>query len=76
LKIQLVADVRRVLRHAWSIRLIVLAGLFSALEAGIPFFTDNPPLPRGVFALLSVFVSGAAFYFRIVSQREFRREAD
>jgi hypothetical protein len=69
--IDFVPDVRRVLRHAWSIRLIIAAGVFSALEAGIPFFTDSPPLPRGVFALLSVAVSGAAFYFRIVSQKEF-----
>lgn len=69
---KIVANWRAVLVHAWSIRLIILAGVFSALEVVFAVFADNPPIPRGAFAGLSGSVSLAAFYFRFVSQKELR----
>jgi hypothetical protein len=61
---------RDVLRYAWSLRLIVLAGLLSGVELAIPFFFENPPIPRGLFALLAVLVSVAAAIARFVAQRK------
>lgn len=72
MQIQLVPDAARVLRHAWSVRFLVLSFLFDGLETLLTFFTDNPPLPRGVFGTLAMIVTVLACYFRFVSQKEFR----
>lgn len=61
---------KRILRHAWSTRLIVLAGALSGVEVALPFVDDR--LPRGVFALLSMIVTAGAFIARIIAQKEFR----
>lgn len=68
-KIALVADWRRVLRRAWSIRLMILAGLLSAAEIILPLFADD--IPRGTFAVLTLFAVSGAFITRLVAQREF-----
>lgn len=65
----LVANWRRVLRHAWSIRLIVLTWLLTAAEVGFGFFTDDPPLPRATFAALAMATTLAAAIARFVAQR-------
>ena len=66
----LVYDWQRVLRYGWSIRLIVLAGLLSGLEVILPMFSDV--IPRNVFALLSLFVTVAAFIARLTAQPKMR----
>ena len=68
---QLVADWRRVLRRAWSVRAIAFAALFSALEVALPFLEGLLPVPRGVFAGLSAAATALAFVFRILAQKEF-----
>lgn len=65
----LVSNWRRVLRHAWSIRLALLAGALSAAEVAVLVFVDSPPLPRGSFAVLAALVSFAAPIARLVAQR-------
>jgi len=42
----LLEDWKEVLRKAWSIRFIVLAGVLSGIEVILPFFADA--IPRGV----------------------------
>jgi hypothetical protein len=64
---QLVPNWRAVLARAWSIRLIVLAGLLSGLEIAVPLFVEA--LPRGGFALLSFLVTAGAFVARLVAQQ-------
>ena len=71
MKIQLVADWRRVLRHAWSLRWLALSLLFGGLEVALPLFADNPPIPRGAFAALSFLTTVLAGIFRFISQKEF-----
>ena len=61
-----VADWKRILRKAWSVRLILLAGLLSAAEVMLPFY--NGSLPRGWFAALSGLSVAGAFVARIVAQ--------
>jgi len=70
MRFELIEDWRRVLKRAWSIRLILLAGLLSGAEVLIPIFTDDPPLPRGVFGALSFFVTAGAFIARILAQKD------
>lgn len=59
---------RTVLRKAWSIRLMLLAGLLSGCEAALPFFAYS--MPPGVFAALSAIVVMAALVARLVVQKD------
>ncbi|WP_128292021.1 hypothetical protein [Afifella aestuarii] len=65
----LVWNWRRVLRHAWSLRLIALAALLSGLEVALPYADDLLPIPPGLFALLSLLTTGGAFAARLIAQR-------
>lgn len=65
---KLVADWRRVLRHAWSLRLILIAALLSGVEVALPLVGGFLQIPAGLFALLSFLVTGAAFVARLVAQ--------
>lgn len=62
----LVSDWRRVLKSAWSIRFILLAGVLSGLEIVIPYF--ETAVPPGTFAALSALATGGAFVARIIAQ--------
>ena len=57
---------RWVLRKAWSVRLAVVAGLFSALEVVVPMFEAS--MPRGLFALASGVSTMGAIIARFVIQ--------
>lgn len=57
-----------ILRKAWSIRLMVLAGVLSAVEVILPLFADA--IPRGTFAALSGITVAAAFVARLVAQQD------
>lgn len=59
---------KEVLRHAWSIRLILLAGVLSGIEALQPFLADRiPPLP---YALSACAVTIAALVARVMAQKD------
>ena len=68
----LVRDWRRVLKRAWSLRLIVLATIFSGLEVAVQFLQDDfePLFPKGVFAIIAGVVSIAAFVARLMAQKK------
>lgn len=57
---------KAILRKAWSIRLGVLAGLFSGLEVILPLFADS--VPRNVFAVLSMVTVLGAVVARLLAQ--------
>jgi hypothetical protein len=63
---------KRVLRKAWSIRLMVLAGFLSGCEVILPMYQES--IPRGTFAMLSMLAIGGGFIARIVSQKGMRDE--
>nr|WP_319389261.1 hypothetical protein [uncultured Cohaesibacter sp.] len=67
---QLVNDWRRVLKRAWSIRLMLLAGVLSGLEVALPIIGDFLPVHPGIFAALSGLTVGAAFVARLLAQQE------
>lgn len=60
-------DWRRILRRAWSVRLMVLAGVLTGCETLLPLYVDA--LPRGLFAALSVLVITGALIARVVAQK-------
>ncbi|ANB34735.1 hypothetical protein M2324_000418 [Rhodovulum sulfidophilum] len=62
----LVPQWRALIRRAWSIRLILIAGLLSGLSLASP---DLLGIPRGLFAGLSALVTAAAFAARLIAQR-------
>jgi len=62
---------RKVLRKAWSVRLAILSGAFSAAEVVLPMFSDA--LPRGAFALLSVLAGVGSAVSRVVAQPEMHK---
>ena len=59
---------KEILRKAWSIRLMLLAGLLSAAEVVLPLFAAD--LPRGMFAVLSMMTISGAFVTRIMAQKD------
>jgi len=56
----------RLLRHAWSVRLIILAAFLSGIEVALPFMFDSLPVPAGAFAAISGVVTAAALVARIM----------
>jgi len=67
--INLHPDWKQILKHAWSIRLIIVAGFFSGLEVALPFFQDVIPVRQGAFGLLSFIAANGAFVFRLIAQK-------
>ena len=57
-----------ILRRAWSIRLMLLAGLLSGCEVILPLFIDA--MPRNAFAILSLLAVSGAFVARLVAQKD------
>jgi len=70
-KFALLPDWQRILKKAWSIRLTVLAGLFSAAEVILPLFSDV--LPRHLFVVLAFVAIVGAAVARLVAQPEMHR---
>lgn len=59
---------RDVLARAWSIRLMLLAGLLSGLEVGLAIVGPMMPIHPGIFAALSAVTVTGAFVSRLVAQ--------
>ncbi|MBS4038041.1 MAG: hypothetical protein KGZ46_07835 [Hydrogenophaga sp.] len=70
-KICLLDDWRKIARRAWSIRLSIVAAIFTAAEVVVPLFGDV--LPRGAFVLLAFAASVGAAIARLVAQPEMHR---
>lgn len=56
-------------KRAVSWGLWALAAVLSALEVVLPFFSDDPPIPRFGFAILSAGAVAGAFITRALVQR-------
>lgn len=65
---QLVDDWKVILKKAWSIRFIILAGALSGCEVILPLFSDA--ISRGPFSVLSFVAVSGAFVSRIVAQKD------
>jgi len=63
---KLINDAKTVLLKAWSIRLALLAAVFSAAEVALPFFA--PFVPPKTMAVLALLASTGAAIARLVAQ--------
>lgn len=59
---------KEILRKAWSIRFLAMAGLLSGAEVILPLFHDD--IPKNLFAALSMVFVTFAFVARLVAQRD------
>ncbi|ANL84688.1 hypothetical protein [Rhizobium phaseoli] len=64
------SDWKRVLQRAWSIRLMLIAGLLSGIEFAIPYLDGYVDIPPRLFAALSGFTVAAAFVARLLAQKD------
>jgi hypothetical protein len=59
---------KEIVRKAWSIKFIILAGALSATEVILPLFFDY--FDRGTFAILSFLAVSGAFISRLIAQKD------
>lgn len=62
----LLPDWREIVGRAWSIRLALLAAVFSASEVALPFFA--PFVPPKTMAILALIASAGAAIARVIAQ--------
>lgn len=72
----LIPDWRRVLRRAWSIRLIALAAALSGLEVALPYFDYRLPISDSARGLVYLALTMAAFAARLLAQPQEATDAD
>jgi uncharacterized membrane protein len=67
---KLSAEWRRILRKAWSIRFILLAGVLTGAEMVLQFTgVDWMPIPQGARMLVIFLLMGGAFVARLLAQK-------
>jgi hypothetical protein len=73
----LIPDWKRVLKKAWSIKLMLLAGLLSGLEILLPFAEDwlnqHDVIPRWALAFFAFVITAAAVVARLFAQPKMYR---
>ncbi len=69
-KPRLLPDWKQVVRRAWSIRLMLLAGLLSGLETILPIVMEVVPWPRWIASTVISLVVGLAFVTRLMAQQD------
>ena len=67
---KLLDDWKRIARKAWSVRLMLAAGVLSGAEAVVPMLGGY--LPRRTFAIVVFVVVMGALVARFVAQRSMR----
>lgn len=65
---ELIGDWKKILKKAWSVRLMIIAALLSGVEVAMPFFATV--VPPGIFAALSFLAVSLAFVARLVAQKD------
>ena len=71
---QLIPEWKHVLRRAWSVRFLALAGILTGCEFLLPLYMES--IPREVFIGLVMLVSVAGIISRVVSQSAFMCNKD
>ncbi len=65
---RLIPDAAKVARHAWSVRLILIAGLLTGLEAVLPLMPEFLPVPIEWLVIAQFSVVMAALVARFIAQ--------
>lgn len=66
---RLVTDWPALLRRAWSVRLLLIAGVLSGIEVSLPLLEGYIDIPPRLFAALSGLSVAAAFVARFIAQK-------
>lgn len=69
MRLKLHPDWRKILKHAWSVRLDVLLLILESAQAGIDVLSGNPPFDPKKFALVAVGVTATTLIARFIKQR-------
>lgn len=69
---RLIPNWRVVLTKAWSVRLMIVAGILSGFEVALPLIDQVIDIPRGLFAAASGLTVSAAFIARLMAQKGIR----
>ena len=64
---RLYSNWRYIVRKAWSVRLMFLAGMLTSCEVILPIYTDV--IPRGIFSILTIIAVTGGLIARIVAQK-------
>ncbi len=64
-------DWRRILRRAWSVRLMALAFILTAAEVALPAVPPIPGVSPTALALAAGLVTAGAFVARLIAQKDF-----
>lgn len=65
---------RKLIKRAWSLRLMGLAAILTGAEACIPVL--EPYINQQLFALIMFGLISSAFVARLVAQKEFKDDKD
>lgn len=67
---KLIDDWKTIVKKAWSVRLLLLAGLMSGIEVMVQVLEPSlsADLPKGLFASISGLVTAAALVARVLAQ--------
>lgn len=68
-ELQLREDWGWVLRHAWSVRFIAVAGVLTGAETALPLVANFTPIPPPLYAGLMFILTCGALMSRLVVQR-------
>ena len=70
----LIYDWKKIVRYAWSFRLMGLAAVLTGLEVALPLFQHRIPIPNGYLALGSGILTATAMTMRVISQKKFQED--
>jgi len=62
-------DWKTIVKRAWSVRLMLLAGLLMGVEAALPLVEYWLPIPPFILSIVTIFVVAAAFIARLLVQK-------
>jgi hypothetical protein len=66
--VRLIPEWRKVLRYGWSVRLIVIAGFLTGLEAILPLAPELLPIPIEWLAVSQFLIVMGALFARFIAQ--------
>jgi hypothetical protein len=72
--VQLVWNWKAIVKRAWSMRLMLLATVFSGLEVALPLLDGVLPVSKGVFAGLCGLTVVIAMWARLIYQPNVRAD--
>lgn len=76
IELRLVENARCVLKHAWSVRFLIVATALDAAQASVSFFSGSELVSPPVLAGANMALSLAALGARLVAQEKVSGNAD